>query len=69
MRHEIHKNFIGIKTKVIMDYVSRCDSCSHHLPLKSCDPIKNITAKAPWERIQIDMVDLRKYSELNNGFG
>ena len=65
---EISQKYSGIKRTMIREYLDLCESCLHHEPLKRTDIVRNIRSKRPWERIQIDLVDLRKFSTENNGY-
>jgi hypothetical protein len=69
MMQELSKSYVGITKKDVATYLESCESCLRFQPLKTSDLITNIRASKPWERIQIDLVDLRKYSEGNQGFG
>lgn len=52
----------------IKNYISQCTICARQNPLKRTAQIKPITANKPWERIQIDCIDLRKHSKDNDGY-
>jgi hypothetical protein len=65
---EFSSKYFGLTRSFIEDYVRKCSNCAVAQPLKRVDVVKNITAKANWERIQIDLIDLRRYSESNDGF-
>ena len=60
--------YFGVPRKVVEDYVRQCSSCALNVPLKDRDIVRNITASFNWERIQIDLIDLRKYSDVNDGY-
>jgi hypothetical protein len=64
----VQAKYAGIKRVEVREIVSKCMTCILHQPLKSSDPIRNITASQPWERIQIDLMDFRKFSDDNMGF-
>lgn len=61
--------FVGFKRKRIYGYVSSCSVCCRYQPLKRNQPITPIVANYPWERVQMDCIDLRKHSDYNNGYG
>ena len=65
---EICKKYFGIKREFVRNYLEKCTICKNYNPLKKTDLFRNIRSKAPWERIQIDLVDIRKYSDLNDGY-
>jgi hypothetical protein len=54
--------------KVICDFVRCCDVCKRFNSLRTVQPIymKDIIKK--YERYIIDYIDLRKYSNQNDGF-
>ena len=59
--------FCGIPRTVVEDFVRKCPNCNVNNPLKEHDIVRNITASQNWERIQIDLVDLRHYVQSNDG--
>lgn len=65
---EFNSKYSGIRRLIVEAYVRMCASCALHLPLKDRDIVRNIIASKNWERIQIGLVDVRKYASLNNGF-
>ncbi|KAI5152558.1 hypothetical protein ENBRE01_2919, partial [Enteropsectra breve] len=65
----IKNNYVGITRKMVAEYVQRCESCQRHQPLKRTAAICPIISKFPWERIQIDCIDLRMHAEENDGYG
>lgn len=65
---EFSSKYYGIPRTVIEDFVRKCSTCALSEPLKKTDPVKNITAKENWERIQIDLIDLRQYSQSNDEY-
>jgi hypothetical protein len=62
------QRYCGVPRKNIEDFVRKCPACAIHHPLKDRDIERNITASQNWERIQIDLIDLRQYSALNDNF-
>jgi len=60
--------FHGIKRTSVELFIKNCEICALHVPLKSNDIVRNIIANHVWERIQIDCIDLRKYSDFNDGY-
>ena len=66
MWEEISKHYYGVTKVCVREFLDKCLVCSTNQPLKKSDPIKNIVAKQCWERIQIDLVDLRQFSEQND---
>ncbi|KCZ75150.1 hypothetical protein H311_03876 [Anncaliia algerae PRA109] len=68
MYKAVLEEYCGFKSSNIDEFVKRCKNCQHYMPLKRIDPIKPIKAEFPWERIQIDLVDMRRYSTENKGY-
>lgn len=68
MWKHIYDKYVGIKRKIVREYVGNCVTCASYIPLKRNDHIKNVRSKSVWERIQIDLIDLRKFSEVNDGY-
>ncbi|KRH92404.1 transposable element [Pseudoloma neurophilia] len=64
----LNTHYFGIKREIIRKVVADCEACSKSQPLKHNGPLKNITAKKPFERLQIDLIDLRRYKNENSGF-
>lgn len=60
--------YCGVPRSYIEEFVRSCSSCAVNQPLKTHDIVKNITAAENWERIQIDLIDLRQYSSENDEF-
>ena len=65
---EIAKKYTGIRKRSIVEYVRACDVCQRCQPLKKLEPITSIVAQSPWERIQVDCIDMRKFAAVNNGY-
>ncbi|KAG0440842.1 Gag-Pol polyprotein [Dictyocoela muelleri] len=63
-----NKKFFGIRRDIIRKIVSNCQICSLAQPLKYKDEVHHIIAKKPNERFQIDLIDLKSYSEENGGY-
>ena len=68
MWDEFSSKYCGVPRKFVDDFVRECSSCAINVPLKDRDIVRNITASANWERIQIDLIDLRKYSDMNDEY-
>lgn len=68
MRYSLAQEYAGIKISVLREYLANCDQCQHYQALKTNDVIKNIRASKSFERLQIDLVDLRKFSSINDGY-
>jgi hypothetical protein len=68
MRFLVKQEYCGIKRSVLRDFLSNCEVCKHYQPLKTTDVVKNITASKSFQRLQIDLVDMKRFSEENDGF-
>lgn len=64
----ISGRYIGFSRSHVEAFVRGCEACQRFLPLKVTDPLRQIVAIVPWERVQVDLVDLRKYADGNGGF-
>lgn len=65
---EVNKRFYGISQEMVYSLVGSCEACIRNAPLKQVDRINFIRASRPMERIIIDLVDLRMYSNENSGY-
>lgn len=66
--HErIKKMFYNVPISIVKSVVSSCQ-CKKFDPLKKADPMVHIVENAPMSRIQIDLVDLHSFGEINDGF-
>jgi hypothetical protein len=68
MRYSLNQEYSGIKISALREYLANCEECKHYQALKNTDVIRNITASKSFERLQIDLVDLRRFSEVNDEF-
>lgn len=60
--------YVGFKREKINEYVSNCLVCKRHQPMRRVAPIIPIRTQYAWERVQLDCVDLRNYSDSNDGY-
>jgi hypothetical protein len=61
--------YIGFKRENLDNYVSNCTICNRYRPLVRITPIIPILSDFPWQLVQMDCIDLRNYSEFNDGYG
>lgn len=54
----ISERYAGFRRVHVDEFIKACANCSHHQPLKVIDEIKPIIANLPWERVQMDCVDM-----------
>lgn len=64
----LNRKYYGIPKSVICNYVRSCQACSRFNSLQTIQPVyvNDITRK--YDRYMMDCVDLRKYSESNEGY-
>lgn len=65
---KIRQEYYGITRERVEDHVSRCSSCMRFEPLKINEELKVIIPQFPWERVQIDLIDLSEFESLNEGY-
>jgi hypothetical protein len=64
----ISARYSGFGRDHVEKHLRSCSACQYHLPFKTVDQIQSIVVRKPWERIQIDCVDMRKYASINDGY-
>ena len=64
----VNERFHGIPQEFVHEYVRSCKACLCNEPLKKRDKMVFIQAKEPFERLIIDLVDVRSFSESNDGY-
>jgi Integrase core domain len=64
----IREQFYGITQEMVHNFVRNCEDCVRNEPLKRVDKMQFITAKAPMERLIIDLIDMRKFSAINDEY-
>ncbi|KAF9761203.1 hypothetical protein NGRA_2792 [Nosema granulosis] len=57
--------FFKIHRDIIRKVVSECVTCIQAQPLKTKEKLVHIIASRPMERIQIDLIDTRRYRDSN----
>lgn len=60
--------YFSIPRIIIRTVVGSCISCAQVEPFKANCDLKHIQAKKPFERVQMDLVDLSRYSDANQGY-
>ncbi len=65
---DLGKKVTGIQKKEIDLYVSKCIVCQTAQPFKKTDKIHFIKANRPFERLIIDLIDVRQFSNTNDGY-
>lgn len=64
----IHRKYYGISSSVIMNYVRACEACSSTNTLRTVQEIHVNEITAKYDRYIMDCVDLRHYSQYNDGY-
>ncbi|KAG0432006.1 Pro-Pol polyprotein [Dictyocoela muelleri] len=64
----ISARFDGISFSKIKDFVARCNGCQLDRPPTSVPEIRPILSSYPRERLIVDTIDMRQYSEENNQY-
>ena len=64
----ISENYTGISKIKVGELVSTCQSCQLFTPLTSNPRIIPIRAHYVWERLQMDIVNISEYQQLNDGY-
>ena len=59
--------YFSIPRELILDVVRECKICAQCQPLKTKEKMKHITAEFPWERLMLDLIDMRSYKVFNDG--
>lgn len=62
------KLYFTIPRSIIRDVVSNCVTCAQSQSLKQKNVPKHVIASSVFERLQMDLVDLRMYKEENDGY-
>jgi transposase InsO family protein len=60
--------YFGFERRIIRETVERCAACQQALPLKRTDPIRVIVSRQTFERIQLDVVDMKDYKDNNDEY-
>ncbi|KAF7685800.1 hypothetical protein CDIK_3451 [Cucumispora dikerogammari] len=66
---DVYNNFFfKIPRDIIREVVSNCTTCRQAQPFKVKETQIHILAKRPMERLMIDLIDMQRYKELNEGY-
>ncbi|CAG8625164.1 11480_t:CDS:2, partial [Cetraspora pellucida] len=73
--HEYHKTFSAISEKHIeitqeevKAYVNQCSACAINTTIKEKVDMRPVVSIAPWQHVQIDLIDFRDFIEVNDDF-
>ena len=64
----INKKYYGITVAMIKEFVNSCDSCRNFLPMRTLQDLTIVDIRKKYDRYVIDCVDLRHYSDMNDGY-
>jgi transposase InsO family protein len=64
----IHRKYYGIPTTMITNFVKSCESCNNFNSFRTVSDIHVNQITRKYDRYIMDCVDLRHYSELNDGY-
>lgn len=68
MIDKIHRKYYGISSNRIIEFVRNCDACMQSNNLTTIQDIQVNEITRKYDRYIMDCVDLRMYSELNEGY-
>lgn len=68
MENMVNTLYFHIPRELVRKVVRNCQSCSQATRLKEKEVLKHVDAKEPFERIQIDLIDLSNYEKQNSGY-
>ncbi|KAG0418124.1 Gag-Pol polyprotein [Dictyocoela roeselum] len=60
--------FFCIKRDIIRNVVRDCEVCRFSFPMKTSDKTSHVIASFPNQRFQIDLIDLKKISDINEDY-
>jgi hypothetical protein len=64
----LYEKHIGITQSEVKAFVRKCPTCIRNVTIKEKNDITPIIANAPFERLQMDLVDLLSFAEHNDGY-
>lgn len=64
----INKKYYGISTLDIKNFVSSCDNCRNYIPMRTIQDVDIVNIRRKYDRYVIDCIDLRHYSQDNDGY-
>lgn len=60
----LRKISYGIPKKMVEDFCKSCEACLSNEPLKARDDMEHVVASYPFERLQMDLVDVSRYHSV-----
>jgi hypothetical protein len=64
----ISEKHIGITQKEVKAYINKCPACAINSSIKEKTDMIPVISTAPWQHIQIDLVDFHDFADVNDGF-
>lgn len=64
----ISARYAGITREHVAEYIKGCLNCMKFEPIPKSEPLIPISAKTPFERVQMDLIDLKWHQTKNRGF-
>lgn len=64
----ISERYAGISRDHVAEYIRSCTHCMKFEPIPKTEPLRPIIAKKPFERLQIDLIDLKSHAARNSGY-
>jgi transposase InsO family protein len=64
----INRKYYGIPSSTIRSFVNSCENCRSYLPMRTIEDITIVDITKKYDRYVIDCVDLRRYSDVNDGY-
>jgi transposase InsO family protein len=64
----ISEKHIGITQEEVQAYISKCSTCAINTSIKEKTDMISVISTAPWQHIQIDLIDFHEFADRNNDF-
>eukprot|EP00732_Lithocolla_globosa_P001418 Lithocolla_globosa_v1_NODE_702_length_3415_cov_5.136607.p1 type:complete len:497 gc:universal NODE_702_length_3415_cov_5.136607:1886-3376(+) len=64
----ISVSHVGIPVSKIASLISECEACQSHNTVKTRDDMTNVVSYITWGHVQMDLIDLKKFCDENDGF-
>ncbi|KAG0439816.1 Pro-Pol polyprotein [Dictyocoela muelleri] len=68
LHSRISAEYIGISRDIVREYVKKCEACNMAGSFVKKQNLTYIIAHKTHERLFMDLIDLKKYHEINNGY-
>jgi len=64
----ISEKHIGITQEEAQAYINRCPACAINTSIKEKTDMIPVVSTAPWQHIQIDLIDFHNFTNMNDDF-